>query len=149
MDNTLHPQGEAANFRGHRSEQSIMTALLYRYEAEGRIRLALHRRFAPPTYRDLHLVMDSVLKPMEGRRLHVGGTKRRKGWEVLNIAPGSHVDHVGDARDLSAFADHTFAELYASHILEHFSYTFELNSLLKEWCRVLKPGENSHQCPES
>ncbi|CAH2032605.1 methyltransferase domain-containing protein [Trichlorobacter ammonificans] len=74
------------------------------------------------------------------RRLHIGGVERKEGWELLNIFPSEAVDHVGDARDLSRFADSTFYELYASHVLEHFDFTGELLAVLKEWLRVLVPG---------
>jgi len=47
---------------------------------------------------------------------------------------------VGNARDLSRFADATFEEIYASHVLEHFAYKDELAQVLREWHRVLKPG---------
>jgi predicted SAM-dependent methyltransferase len=74
------------------------------------------------------------------RRLHIGGAVARAGWEVFDVRPGEHVDHVGDARDLSRFADATFAELYASHVLEHFDYKDQLGAVLAEWHRVLEPG---------
>lgn len=75
-----------------------------------------------------------------GRCLHIGGKIRKQGWEILNIVPGEAVDHVGDALDLSRFADNTFAELYASHVLEHFDYIDETAAALREWRRVLIPG---------
>lgn len=74
------------------------------------------------------------------RKLHIGGKVRADGWEVLNALPGDYVDHIGDARDLSRFADNTFAEIYASHVVEHFDYMGELEQTLREWCRVLAPG---------
>ncbi len=75
------------------------------------------------------------------RRLHIGGEQRKDGWEILNIVPGPAVDHLGDARDLSRFHDHTFGELYASHVLEHLDYQDgELLNTLREWHRVLTPG---------
>jgi predicted SAM-dependent methyltransferase len=131
---------ENKEFRGHRWEQSIMTTLLYRFHEEKLIRLNTDKLFPPPIYRDLHMVINTVLTPDSGRHLHIGGTKKKAGWEILNIVPGAHVDHVGDARDLSLFPDNTFTELYASHILEHFGYVKYLNPLLKEWCRVITPG---------
>jgi predicted SAM-dependent methyltransferase len=80
-------------------------------------------------------------KPMAlERRLHIGGRVRKSGWEVYNIILSDIVDHVGDARDLSRFADNTFAELYASHVLEHFDYQNEVVDVLREWKRVLQPG---------
>jgi len=74
------------------------------------------------------------------RKLHIGGQVRVAGWEVLNALPGPHVDHLGNARDLSAFADNTFSEIYASHVVEHLDYKDELVATLKEWHRVVVPG---------
>lgn len=74
------------------------------------------------------------------RRLHIGGREKRQGWEILNINPGPDVDHIGDAVDLARFADGTFAEVYASHVLEHFDYKESLVKALREWHRVLAPG---------
>lgn len=74
------------------------------------------------------------------RKLHVGGKVRAPGWEVFNAIPAAEVDHVGNAHDLSRFADATFTDLYASHVLEHFDYQDELAATLREWHRVLVPG---------
>ncbi len=74
------------------------------------------------------------------RKLHIGGTIRVEGWELLNITAGSHVDHVGDAKDLSRFEDGSFQAVYASHTLEHFDYAGDLEKALREWARVLAPG---------
>jgi predicted SAM-dependent methyltransferase len=78
------------------------------------------------------------------RRLHIGGRIRTPGWEVLDAIPGPHVDHVGNAKDLRLFADGTFAEVYAAHVLEHFDYKDEIPPTLKEWHRVLEPGGLLH-----
>jgi predicted SAM-dependent methyltransferase len=74
------------------------------------------------------------------RRLHIGGEAKSEGWEVLNANPAPHVDHVCNANDLSQFADGTFTEIYASHVVEHLDYSGELQATLKEWNRVLVPG---------
>ena len=74
------------------------------------------------------------------RKLHIGGKVRLDGWEVLNAMPDEYVVHVGDARKLTQFADDTFDEIYASHVVEHFDYFGELESTLREWLRVLVPG---------
>lgn len=74
------------------------------------------------------------------RQLHVGGKIRVPEWEVLNAVPAPEVDHIGDARDLSAFADGTFTTIYASHVVEHLDYKDELAQTLREWLRVLVPG---------
>lgn len=73
-------------------------------------------------------------------KLHIGGKQPAEGWEILDALPGSHVDHLGNARDLSMFGDCHFEAVYASHVLEHFDYINELLPTLKEWKRVLKPG---------
>ena len=82
----------------------------------------------------------SAVAPSGQRRLHIGGQVRKPGWEVLNILPGDHVDHLGDARDLSRFADGTFTEIYASHVLEHFDFQGTVQAVLVEWHRILVPG---------
>jgi len=74
------------------------------------------------------------------RKLHIGGKIRSAGWEVLNAKPASYVDHICNANNLSQFTDNTFSEIYASHVIEHFDYKDELQSSLKDWLRVLKPG---------
>ena len=50
-----------------------------------------------------------------------------------------NVNHQGDVRDLSYFESETADELYSAHTVEHFSYT-EIDQILLEWKRVLKPG---------
>ncbi len=74
------------------------------------------------------------------RRLHIGGKEAKAGWEILDVRPAPHVDHVGDAASLRQFADASFDEIYASHVLEHFCYLNEVSPVLIEWHRVLKPG---------
>jgi len=76
----------------------------------------------------------------EIRRLHIGGVVRADGWEILNALDGAHVDHVGNANDLSRFSDGAFDEIYASHVVEHLDYMGELHATLVEWLRVLRPG---------
>jgi predicted SAM-dependent methyltransferase len=79
-------------------------------------------------------------KPEMDRRLHIGGREKRPGWEILDVNPADHVDHVGDAIDLGRFEDGSFVEIYASHVLEHFDYRDKLVTALREWHRVLTPG---------
>jgi len=73
------------------------------------------------------------------RKLNIGGKVATPGWEVIDALPSPCVDHLGNAGDLSRFEDATFAELYASHVLEHFDYNGGLQAALCEWCRVLVP----------
>jgi len=115
---------------------SKMFAAGYRINAEkyaGFIPQSCHQEI------DLEFIKISGGEPMK-RKLHIGGKFRAEGWEVFNAAEADYVDHVGNARDLSRFADETFAEIYASHVLEHFDYKNELTEVLKEWRRVLQPG---------
>lgn len=74
------------------------------------------------------------------RKLHIGGQVKTAGWEVLNALPAPYVDHVCNANNLSQFADNSFAEIYASHVVEHLDYAGELAATLKEWHRVLETG---------
>jgi predicted SAM-dependent methyltransferase len=74
------------------------------------------------------------------RKLHIGGWVATSGWEVLDANAGPAVDHVGNAADLSRFPDDTFAEIYASHVVEHFDYRDGLLATLKEWWRVMASG---------
>ena len=74
------------------------------------------------------------------RKLHIGGTSKSEGWEILNANPAPYVDHTCNANDLTHFADNTFAQLYASHVVEHLDYKDELLNTLMGWNRVLEPG---------
>jgi predicted SAM-dependent methyltransferase len=74
------------------------------------------------------------------RKLHIGGTARTEGWEVLNAIAAPYVDHVCNANDLSKFQSNVFAHVYASHVVEHLDYRDELMNTLTEWLRVLTPG---------
>lgn len=78
------------------------------------------------------------------RKLHVGGEIRVNGWEVLNAMPGPHVDHIGQADDLSRFEDDTFDAIYGSHVVEHIDYKKDLQDGMLEWHRVLKPGGKAY-----
>lgn len=80
------------------------------------------------------------MKKKKKRKLHIGGKVRVKRWEVLDALPGKHVDHLGNANDLSQFDDNTFVAIYASHIAEHLDFNTELVKAFIEWNRVLTPG---------
>lgn len=73
-------------------------------------------------------------------KLNIGCEYDHKdGWTNLDIDPGVRPDVLGDARSMPQFADCTFDEILASHILEHFMET-EIIPTLKEWNRILAPG---------
>lgn len=72
-------------------------------------------------------------------RLNLGSRdKSLTGFQSMDIDPHPGVDIVGDISDLSRFKDGEVAEIYSSHVLEHFPHVKTLD-VLKEWCRVLKP----------
>lgn len=82
----------------------------------------------------------SAASATSGRKLHIGGQSAHPDWEIFDANPADIVDHIGNANDLARFEDNTFEALYASHVLEHFSYQGELPKVLSEWYRVLQPG---------
>ncbi len=76
----------------------------------------------------------------DGLKLNLGArTQRLPGFKNMDIDAHEGVDFVGDVSDLGRFQEGSVDEIYASHILEHFEY-HKTDAVLKEWCRVLKPG---------
>lgn len=73
-------------------------------------------------------------------KLHIGGTEVRDGWTIYNIEDGPHVDIVGDLANMSAIADNSCEEVYASHVVEHLDFKTTLETGLGEIFRVLAPG---------
>jgi len=61
------------------------------------------------------------------------------GWLNVDARDIPGIDHVVDVRNLSKFSDNSFDIVRASHVLEHF-YINELEHVLREWTRVLRPG---------
>lgn len=86
--------------------------------------------------------MTPDVKPDTALRLHIGGKEAHPDWKILDIEDRPEVDFIGDAADLSQFADESVDAIYASHVLEHFYHSLnnELIKTLTEWHRVLKPG---------
>ncbi len=56
-----------------------------------------------------------------------------------NRAELTHVDILGDARNLEKFQSEEFDYILASDIIEHFPIA-ETSKIITEWMRVLKPG---------
>ena len=82
------------------------------------------------------------------RKLEIGpGRTVSPGFESLDISPEykvgegmpRSVDYIADASKPLPFDGSTFDVIYASHVLEHFPW-YQIESILKEWARVLKPG---------
>src|SRR3972149_4441120 len=59
-------------------------------------------------------------------------------WIFTDLYPQNPQVVKMDARKIN-YPDESVDALYASHLLEHLSFTETLN-VLKEWRRVLKPG---------
>lgn len=71
---------------------------------------------------------------MEPIRLNIGaGERDMPGFRSLDIATGDR------AEVLASYADNSVEEIYASHVLEHFSH-HKVESVVREWVRVLRPG---------
>lgn len=71
-------------------------------------------------------------------RLNLGcGRRREEGFINVDL-PGSGADIECDIRSLPV-GDAEAEEVMAIHVLEHF-YLHEVEDVLKEWLRVIKPG---------
>lgn len=79
-------------------------------------------------------VVPKIMRRPDGKiRLNLGaGRFNDPRYTPLDIKTGT------DIRKLP-YADNSVAEIYASHVLEHFSF-LERDEVLKEWVRVLEPG---------
>lgn len=76
-------------------------------------------------------------------RLNLGcGDKILPGYvnvDVVEARAGKSPDVICDLRDLSVFPDNHADEVLAVHVVEHF-WRWEVEAVLREWIRVLKPG---------
>jgi len=84
-------------------------------------------------------------------RLNLGcGNKILPGYVNVDVAParaGARPDVICDLRDLSEFDDDSADEILSVHVVEHF-WQWEVDELLREWVRVLKPGARMViECP--
>lgn len=72
-------------------------------------------------------------------RLHLGcGSRYIPGFFHIDATQYPHVDRVGSVDNLDFLADESVDLIYACHVLEHFGRN-EVNKVLGEWYRVLKP----------
>jgi SAM-dependent methyltransferase len=76
-------------------------------------------------------------------KLNLGcGDKILRGYtnvDVANERAGKQPDIICDVRNLDKFTDNYADEILAVHVIEHF-WRWEVELILKEWVRVLKPG---------
>ncbi len=74
------------------------------------------------------------------RRVELGsGPHGEPGFFHIDAIKVGNVDYQADVRDLSFLETSSVEELYSAHTVEHFSYT-EIELVLQEWSRVLRPG---------
>jgi SAM-dependent methyltransferase len=75
----------------------------------------------------------------EALRLNLGGRETKiPGFQNVDLQEFPSVDVHADIRKLP-FEDGEVDEIYASHLLEHFSWS-ETDAILLEWRRVLRAG---------
>lgn len=73
-------------------------------------------------------------------KLHLGCGKRYiPGFVHIDVVEYDHIDHVTSIDNLSVFEDNSVDLIYNCHVLEHFKRR-EVNRVLSEWYRVLKPS---------
>ncbi|MCX6003853.1 MAG: methyltransferase domain-containing protein [Chloroflexi bacterium] len=73
-------------------------------------------------------------------RLHLGCGKRYiPGFIHIDLDKFPHIDYQSDVANLPMFANGSVDLIYSSHTLEYFDRV-EVQDVLKEWHRVLKPG---------
>jgi len=82
-------------------------------------------------------------------RLNVGsGSGRIAGFLNVDIQPKFNPDIIHDLKKPLPFPDNYVDEIYAAHVLEHFSYHV-VSKVLTDWIRVLKPGGKiTIKCPD-
>lgn len=67
------------------------------------------------------------------------GPHGEPGYYHVDAVKVGNVDKEADVRNLDWLADNSVDSLYSAHTIEHFSYT-EIDTVLAEWYRVLKPS---------
>jgi len=73
-------------------------------------------------------------------KLHLGcGGRYIPGWTHIDVLPYPHVEYRHSVDRLPSIRDGEAEVVYACHVLEHFQEA-EVEGVLREWRRVLKPG---------
>jgi predicted SAM-dependent methyltransferase len=80
-------------------------------------------------------------------RLNLGsGNRPLEGYTGVDLAPNADIQC--DLRKLEFAEDNSVEEIIAIHVIEHF-YKWEVQPMLQEWRRVLKPGGKIIlECPD-
>jgi len=73
-------------------------------------------------------------------KLNLGcGVKRLEGYINVDLDLSVNPDIISSAVDLKIFNECSIEEIFASHLIEHLSYS-EFDTAIHEWYRVLKHG---------
>lgn len=73
-------------------------------------------------------------------KLHLGcGRRYLDGYVHIDINKFDHIDYYAEVHNLSFINDNVVEQIYASHVLEYYD-SEEVEMVLLEWKRVLKPG---------
>ncbi len=74
------------------------------------------------------------------RKLHLGcGSVHIDGYCNVDITDSPVVDIIDDVAKLNKFGNNFAEQIYACHVLEHFSHA-EVQQVLQRWFDVLQPG---------
>lgn len=72
-------------------------------------------------------------------QIHLGcGENKIPGFINIDVRKFPHIDYVTSVDKLKMFKNNSVDLIYACHVLEHFGRN-EVENVLKEWYRVLKP----------
>lgn len=95
-----------------------------------------NNRFNP-----LQLIKRNQLKSLDKIKLHFGCGKRIiPDWINIDGYHVKGVDYVMDLRCSLPFADNSTQLVFTEHVLEHIGYEKDIDFVLREFYRVLKPG---------
>jgi predicted SAM-dependent methyltransferase len=101
-------------------------------------------QYAKPSLKKLRWQMQMMITPpsvpADPRKLHLGcGDRKISGWTNVDVSASEATDMVDDIRKLKKIKDGSIDQIYACHVLEHFS-TAEVREVLQRWHSVLAPG---------
>lgn len=75
-----------------------------------------------------------------GIKIHLGsGEVNLQGWINIDARKFKHIHLISDGFDLSNFKENSVDEIYACHVMEHFSFK-ESKNFIKKIYNKLKPG---------
>lgn len=93
-----------------------------------------------------NFLKQALRKPVKlgpGLKLNLGcGDKILPGYTNVDVASsrrGQAPDVLCDLRSLGPFKDNSADEILSVHVVEHF-WRWEVDAVLREWVRVLRPG---------